>query len=94
MQWGVVVVVGLFGIYAYQRDTNAANTVNVNDLQRRIDGMEATVKSNRADIDRQTADMKREMLTKEVFEAYHATDQQRFERMEKMLEQLLIQGPR
>jgi hypothetical protein len=86
VRWGIIAAMFLSGVYMYQRDTNAAANVNLLDLQKGQESIKLDIIQRAATRDRQFDDVKKQMLTREVFEAYHESDKQRMERIEKMLE--------
>lgn len=89
VRWGIVAAMFLFGVYLYQRDTNAASTVNIADLKSGQESMKAEMARRVADRDKQIEELRRAMLTREVFEAYHQADKLRMERIEQLLNRLL-----
>lgn len=88
-RWLIVLAMFLAGVYVYQRDTNAASVVNIADLQRGQESIKLDILNRAAARDKQLEDVKRQMLTREVFEAYHESDKQRLERIESMIQRLL-----
>lgn len=89
VRWIIVVCMFLAGYYVYQRDVNAAQAVNVVDLKREQSELKKVVEQNKAERDRQLDEIKRTMLTRELYEAYHANDVQKIEAIQKMVEQLI-----
>lgn len=85
LRWVIVAIVFGFGVYIYQRDVNAQQTVSTVDLQREQVSLRKTMDDRTAARDKQME----KMLTREVYEAYHSADVQRMERMEKLLEQIM-----
>lgn len=85
IRWAIVAAMFIFGAYMYQRDTNAAQRINVVDLKRELDSTNKKIEERGLARDKQME----KMLTREVFEAYHSADIQRMERIENMLQQIL-----
>ncbi len=88
IRWVIVAAVFGLGVYMYQRDVNAQQTVNVGDLDRKYSRLEQTVNENRQAEEKHAE----KMLTREVYEAYHNADAQRMDRIEKSLE-MIAQRP-
>lgn len=89
IRWAVIVVLALGGYYVYQRDVNAAQLVNVTDLKRDIEATKKTVEADRISGDKSFDTLRREMLTREVYEAKQEAVLQRLDRIDKTLESLL-----
>jgi hypothetical protein len=89
LSWVVMIAMATFMLYQGQHDANAQNTISVIDLQRDQKALRATIDERRTERDKQIDGLQTKMLTREVFEAYHASDAQRMERIEKMMEQML-----
>jgi hypothetical protein len=86
VRWAIVIGFFIFGLYLYQRDTNAQQTVSVSDIQREQNIAKAAFSEYKSANDQQFQQLRREVLTRELFEAYRAADMERIARMEKSLE--------
>lgn len=86
LRWVIVAGVFAFGAYIYQRDVNAQQTVNLVDVKREQDQLRATFTEYKMDAERQFQTLRKEMLTRELYEVYRKGDSERLERIEKSLE--------
>ena len=89
IQWIVMVFIAVSVFVLAQRDSQTAQAMDIRDNKDKI-----TQVSNQLDKQIETrgklfAELKGEMLTKELFEAYHKNDEARMERMEKLMQQML-----
>ena len=73
-----------------QRDINAAQVVNVADLQRDV----TSLRQQQLEYKSRTDETFRTLLTMDLFEAYHKNDTEKIDRVEKLLEQVLAQNGR
>lgn len=89
-RWVIVGIMFAVGVYIYQRDTNAQQTVSVQDIQREQATAKAVLSEYKVKTEEQFQQLRREMLTRELFEAYRAADIERMNRMEKSLEMIAI----
>ena len=83
----VVIAVGLYAVA-----TRDAQTVQASEINRILNEQKATrdlMTERKNERDKQIDELKKIMLTKDIFEAYHSNDVQRMERMEKMMQQML-----
>lgn len=85
-RWVVVGAVFLFGVYLYQRDINAQQAISVVDLQRDLNETKKAVSDYKSDTDKQLQSIRKDMLTRELYEAYRAADVERMARIEKLVE--------
>lgn len=90
IQWIVMIIIAVCVFVLSQRDMQTAQAQEVKDSTRKIVALEIYNTKREAEIDRQFEQLRREMLTREVFGAYHAADSARMDRMEKMLEQMIV----
>lgn len=68
IQWALIGVLALVGMYLYQRDTNAQNTLNLTDLQRKQDLLQKTMDERTNARTKEINELKDRMVTKELFE--------------------------
>src|SRR6187402_1584533 len=91
---GVVVVAmmlsGLATYYIYQQNVNAQQIADIGELKKEQQRIDEGMKANKVIRDQQVDEIKRTMLTKDVFEAKSEAASQRLDRIEKMVEQLLM----
>lgn len=83
----IAVAVGMFAL-----STRDNQTVQASEITRIINEQKAVrdqINERKTERDKQIEELRRVMLTREVFDAYHAADAERMTRMEKMMEQLL-----
>lgn len=89
IQWALTIALGV-GVFALsQRDLQATQAATVTDTKNRVQNIESYIEKRKEERDKQLADIKNEMLTKEVFDAYHKNDTERMKRIEDMVEKLL-----
>lgn len=87
-RWGFLLFLAVGGYYVYQRDVNAAQLVNVSDLKRDLDDTKKAVERNRIEREKDVDQIRRDMLTRELFEAKSAVFIQRLDQIDKKLEAL------
>lgn len=83
----VIIAIGLFAVA-----TRDAQTVQASEINRIINEQKSLrdlMNERKGERDKQVEELKKIMLTKDIFDAYHQNDVQRMERIEKMLQQLL-----
>jgi hypothetical protein len=68
LQWAMIGLLALSGMYLYQRDTNAQQVVNVGELQRKHDILQKTFEERTAAQDKRITELKDTMVTQELFE--------------------------
>ena len=79
----------MFFLFWSQRDTNAQQTFSVVDIKREQDSLKRIADDRWATRNIEFTEMRKTVLTREVYEAYHKSDQERMDRIEKMLMQLI-----
>jgi len=94
IQWFVMIVIAVCVFALSQRDLQSAQASEVRENTRDIVFVKNIVEKAKEDHNREIERLRGEILTKEVFDAYHKADEIRFTRMEKLLEQLLMQPGR
>ena len=89
VQWAltIVIAIGLFAVS--QRDSQTVQGHEIRETQEKVKAVESEMDRRRDEREKQMEEMKRTVLTREVFEAYHKADQERMTRLEKMIERLL-----
>ena len=63
LQWGLVALSMVLGVYLYQRDTNAQQILNLTDLQRKQDAFEKALATEKSD----RLQDRKDMVTRELF---------------------------
>ena len=89
LQWGLTIACAVAFFILATRD---AQTVQASEINRIVNEQKATrdlMTERKNERDKQVEELKRIMLTKDIFDAYHQNDVQRMERIEKMLQQIL-----
>lgn len=89
IQWVLTLFIAAAVFALSQRDLQTTQAQETRETARKIQALELQFERGREARDRQIESLKKEMLTREVFEAYHSADSERMNRIEKMLEQLL-----
>lgn len=89
IQWILMICIAVGMYFLSTRDSQTVQAQQLGEVRNEQRAIRDTVDKNKAEREKQLDDLKRQMLTKEVFEAYHQNDSERFGRMEKLLEQLL-----
>lgn len=87
MRWIIVAVVFTFGIYMYQRDVNAQQTIDGRSLKGEIENIKQTIEERKAERDKQME----KVLTRDVFEAYYKALNERLDRIERTQDAILQQ---
>ena len=89
LQWVLTIAIAV-GLYALTtRDTQTAQAFEINKITSEQQNLRRDFEARKNERDKQIEEIKKEMLTRDVFDAYHETDVKRMERIEKMLEDLL-----
>lgn len=68
MQWGLILVMAIGGLYLYQRDTNAQQVINLSDLQRKQDVLQKTLDDRWTNRNKEMSELKGGIVTKEIFD--------------------------
>lgn len=89
IQWSLTIVIAIGLFILSQRDSQTVQAQDTRDNQKRIEQVERKMDERKADRDRQFDELKRTILTREVYDAYHNADNERMNRMEKMMEKIL-----
>lgn len=89
IRWAIVLVGLVGGYYIYQRDINAQNTVSIDAINAKVESVAQSVEKNRTVREQQIDEIKRIMLTRELYEAYHEADKRQMERIEETLKRIL-----
>lgn len=89
LHWVVTVAVLIGGYWLYVRDSQTAQAQSIGDLVREQKAIRTTVENNKSEFVKQNEEMKRILLTKDVYEASHRGDEDRMARMERLLERIL-----
>lgn len=69
-------------------DSAKDQTTQINEIKAGQQQLKETIETRKTERDKQFDEIKKIMLSRDVFEAYHSNDVQRMERIEKTLEQL------
>lgn len=85
--YAVFLTVG--GYWLYTRDAQTVQAQELRDVKTGQKQLEKVMDERTLKRDQQLNEMKNQMLTRELYEAYHKGDIERMERMEKMLERIL-----
>lgn len=89
IQWAMTIAIAIAVFALTTRDTQQVQSSEIGRILRDQQDIRATMAERKTEREKQIEELKREMLTKQVFEAYHSADLQRLERIEKMLEEIL-----
>ncbi len=89
IQWTLTIIIAIGVVILSQRDSQTTQAQEVKETSKKVAALESTMDRRKEDRDRQFEQLRKEMLTRELYEAYHKNDAEKFERMEKMLEQAI-----
>lgn len=89
IQWALTIVIAIFVFVLSQRDSQTVQAQDIRDTAKRVDMMERDREKSKAERDRQLEELKKTILTREVYDAYHNADTERMNRLEKMVERIL-----
>lgn len=89
IQWLVMIVIAASVFGLSQRDSQTAQAMDIRANGEKINNVSNALDKQIELRGKLFAEIKGEMLTKELFEAYHKNDAERMDRMEKLMERLL-----
>ena len=89
MQWVMTIIIAIAVVALSQRDSQTAQAQTVAETKNRVTSIEQAIDKKSEARDRQIDSFRKEILTREVFDAYHKADSDRMDRVEKMIQQLL-----
>lgn len=85
--YAVFLTVG--GYWLYARDAQTVQAQSIKELQSGQKSIEKVMEDRTAKRDQQLSELQKQILTRELYEAYHKADIERMDRIEKLLEKLL-----
>ena len=89
LQWAMTIAVA---VAVFALTTRDAQTVQASEITRIVNEQKAVrdlMTERKTERDKQFDELKKVVLTKDVFDAFHNNDVARMERMERMLQQIL-----
>lgn len=89
IQWALTVIVAIGLFVLSQRESQTVQAQDIRDTQKKVENLERDIDKQKSERDRQIEELKRTILTREVYDAYHNADTERMNRMEKMIERIL-----
>lgn len=93
LQWAIVIVVALGGIYLATRDSTAQQNAKLADLERRATQIETTIVTRGAARDQQLEKLENKMVTLQLFEERTRNIDKRLEDIQKSQQDILDRLP-
>lgn len=88
-QWCVMLTILVGGSILYYRDSNVAQASSLRDITVQQQAIKETIAGNKLEREQQIRDVRREMLPREIFEAYMKAIQAKQEEQQRLLEKIL-----